>query len=81
MYIYIVVKAVPGASLKLVILGVPDDITKKTMQMVVSKVVKKATVELIKQDNLLCESLQVYYLYIYIYIYIYINICIFLFKE
>jgi hypothetical protein len=54
-----VVKAVPGASLKLVILGVPDDITKKTMQMVVSKVVKKATVELIKQDNLLCESLQI----------------------
>ena len=30
------------------VLGVPSDITKKTMQMVVSKIVKKATVEIIK---------------------------------
>ena len=29
--------------------GVPSDVTKKTMQMVVSKVVKKAVVELVKE--------------------------------
>ena len=29
--------------------GVPSDVTKKTMQLVVGKVVKKAVVELVKE--------------------------------
>lgn len=48
-------------ALQLVVMGIPEDIDKNSFKRVLSKTCRKASVELLKQDNPLSESLTIVY--------------------